>query len=342
MKSVAVFFGGQSVEHDISVITGVMTVNSIDDGKFEAIPVYIHNDGTWYTGKSLLDLDGYKKLNLKKLTKVALVGGSNILYALKGNKIKAITPIAVAINCLHGERGEDGSIAGITRLCKIPLASPDILASAVSMDKRFTKIALKGIGVKTLPSVMIKDSNDTDKVIEKLNFPVIIKPTKLGSSIGISLASDQNQLSSAIDYALRFGESAIVEPCLTDFIEINCAAYREVSGMIKVSECERPIGRTKILSFTDKYEDGKRVFPADIDKKLADKIKKITQKVYNEFDFSGVIRIDYFISGGEIYLNEINTLPGFTTISMYPKLITQQNITYKELITKLIKNAKEL
>ena len=321
MKSVVVFFGGKSVEHDVSVITGVMTLNSIDKEKYSPVPIYVDKKGEWYTGDILKDPDEYNNLNYKKLSRVTLVGGSNVLYRIKNNRLKPIDSVAVAINCMHGGSGEDGSFAGLLKSCGIPLASPPILPSAVSMDKRFTKTVMSGLKVKTLPFVFAKKESDAETAEKNLQYPMIVKPNLLGSSIGVMRAKDKGQLVAAIRYALRFGSGAIIEPCLEDFVEINCAAYLSGNKEITVSECERPVGRDKILTFGDKYEDGKRVFPADIDKKLSDKIKQTTEKIYRELDFRGVIRIDYFISGGVVYLNEINAVPGSLSYYLFSKTL---------------------
>lgn len=332
MKTVAVFFGGRSVEHDISVITGVLTLNSVNGEKYFSLPVYVDSDGTWYTGDILRDIDEFKNLDLKKLKKVTFVAGSNVLFEIKGRKLKEISRVSVAINCMHGERGEDGCLAGLLKTCDIAFASPDILCSAVSIDKRFTKIAMKGLRVKTLPCVTVKSVQDRGDIAKKIGFPVIVKPEYLGSSIGIATAENDEELVSALSYALRFGGSAVVEPCLKDFIEINCAAYADKNGKIKVSECERPIGRTEILSFNDKYESGKRIFPADIDKKISDKIKKITEKVYSELDAFGVIRIDYFVRGGEVFLNEINSVPGSLAYYLFGETLGSFSVMLDDLL----------
>ena len=337
MKNIAVFYGGQSVEHDVSVITGVMTVNSVNREKFNAIPIYVHNDGKFYTGELLRDLDNYKNLNFKKLTAVTLVCGENVLYAVKGKRIKPLYAISVAINCMHGERGEDGSLAGLLRMCAIPLASPQTLGSAVCMDKCFTKTVMRGLKIKTLPSVQIRSIADCERVKKKLKFPVIIKPACLGSSIGIRSAKNDEELNSAISYALRFGEKAIAEPMLNDFTEINCAAYRKINGEVKVSECERPVGREKFLSFGDKYQTGTRVFPADISKEASDKIKSVTERAYNELLLDGVVRIDYFLVGEDLYINEINTVPGSLAYYLFGQTLRDFTTMLDELITAAIK-----
>ncbi len=329
MKNVAVIFGGKSVEHDISILTGVMTLNSIDKERFNPIPIYISKSGEWFTSKELFDLDGYKNLKIEKLKKVTFVQGDNSLYYLKGKKLKKLESIYSVVNCLHGERGEDGALSGMLKMCNIPLTSSGILPSSVSMDKSVSALVLSALKVPVLKSITVDSAEGVDSVIEKLNFPLIVKPNLLGSSIGIGKATDRESLVFAIENALKYGEKAVIQPFLQDFIEINCAVYRDEKGEIIVSECERPIARDKILSFGDKYKDGKREFPANIDKKLSDKIKKITKKVYTELDFSGVIRIDYFVSFGKVYLNEINSIPGslsyylfFDTMKDFSKMLS--------------------
>ena len=308
MKTVLVFFGGQSVEHDVSIITGVMTLNSVDKTKYFPLPVYVNKKGEWLYGKELYDIDGYKNLKQEKLKKVTLIG--NIFYGIKGKKIYKIAEVSLAINCMHGERGEDGSLSGYLSMCGVPLASPDILSSSVAMDKAFTKKVAKALKVNALPYVAVTDASGLGEKIKDMEFPIIVKPNRLGSSIGINRAENIGELESAINYALRFGDTALLEPCLEDFIEINCSAYARADGSVRVSECERPVGRGKVLSFDDKYLSGKRVFPADIEEKISKKIKEYTRKLYRELGFSGVVRIDYFVVNEKVYLNEINTVPG--------------------------------
>ena len=331
MKTVGVFFGGQSVEHDVSVITGVMTLNSIDREKYNPLPIYVDKEGVWYTGESLFDLDGFSSLNLKTLTRVCLTGGDNTLYAINKNRLKPIDKLAVAVNCMHGERGEDGSLSGVLSMNKIPLASPDILASSVCMDKRFTKIFLKGVGVRCLPSVYAEKEEDLLIVEEKLGFPVVVKPNKLGSSIGVTVAKDFEELRRAFLICLRYGFGAIIERKLENFIEINCAAYRENCG-IAISECEKPTGGKEFLSFGDKYVSGKREFPANIERGVRDRIRKTTEKIYRELALCGVIRIDYFVVEKTVYVNEINTVPG--SLAFY--LFSNTMKGFSKMLNKMI------
>ena len=334
MKNVLVIFGGKSVEHDVSVITGVMTANVIDKQKYNVIPVLITADGEWVSGKELFDIDGYKSLDVKKLSKVTLTCASPILYKKKGKKLKEIASIYVAINCLHGGEGEDGSIAGLFNCCNIPLASPNVLSSAISMDKRFTKIVLKGLGVNVLPCDEVSSQTEAEMIKERLTYPVIVKPNLLGSSIGITKAKTPNELIESVNGALRYGERAIIEPCLDGFMEINCAAYKDQNGKIKVSECERPVGKSNILSFNDKYQGGKRIFPADVSQDVSEKIKRITKTVYKECGFNGVIRIDFFVKEDEVYLNEINAVPGSLAYYLFCDTLREFSVMVEGLIQK--------
>lgn len=305
MKNIAVFFGGVSVEHDVSVITGVLTANSLERDKFNPVPVYIDGKGEWFTGEYLLNTDNYKNFDSRKVRRVTFAAGANALCEMRGNRLKARYPLYAAINCMHGERGEDGSLAGILNMCGVPLASPALFPSSASMDKLFTKTVLKGLGVKTLPAVEIKSVKDGAAA----PIPAVVKPCCGGSSIGVRRANDERQLAESAAYALRLDRRAMAEACLEDFIEINCAAYMGESGIV-VSECERPVGKDAVLSFKDKYKTGRREFPADIPVKFSREIKKITKKIYERMGFSGIIRVDYFIYEGNVYLNEINAVPG--------------------------------
>lgn len=310
MKQIAIFFGGASVEHDVSVITGVMTLNTVDKEKFRPIPIYVDESGKFFTGEKLFDPDGYRSLDVKTLTEVCLLPGDNVLYSVKkGRKIKKVCSLSAAVNCMHGERGEDGALAGLLELCGVPLASPDIAASSVCMDKAISKIFMKGLNVKTVPGVCVTSVDDLKK-IKKPKFPVIVKPAKSGSSIGIERAFNEEELFTATSKALRYSERVVIERLITGFTEINCAAYRASDGKIVVSECERPVGVSEVLSFEDKYGGGTREFPANIASDQSREVRKITEKVYESLNCNGLIRVDYIIKDDVIYLNEVNTVPG--------------------------------
>lgn len=333
MKNILVFFGGVSVERDVSIITGVMTLNSIDKTLFNPVPIYVDEYGKWYTGEKLYDLDEYKSLDKKKLERVTLFAGDNNLYSLKKSKVKSKAPISCAINCMHGERGENGSLAGVLALSNIPLASPSVLPSAVSMDKAISKIFLSGLNIPSLPFVTVDGLIKPEKLKLPFSFPVIVKPNDGGSSIGIARAKNKEELSSAVSYSLKYSDKAIIEPLLSGFTEINCAGYKNKNGNVIVSPCEKPIGAEEILSFSDKYVSGKREFPAKLDISASEKIQGYTKKIYDSLGFSGTVRIDYFVMGEEVFVNEINAVPGSLAYYLFCSTMKEFSVLLTELIS---------
>ncbi len=335
MKNIAVFFGGTTVEHDISCITGVMTLHTLDRALYNPIPVYIAEDGVWWTGSELFEIENFKNLNYKKLFRVTLKEGDNKFLIYKGKRLKEIGAIYCAINCMHGARGEDGSLAGLLNFYTIPLASPNLISSGIAIDKDITKKALKGIGVKTLSQKVIKSEREILSVKDKIKYPLLIKPAQLGSSIGIEKALSKEEFIGACRSVFRYDKKIIVEPYLQNIIEINCSAYQDEAGSIIVSECERPLYKGDILSFDNKYKEGEREFPAKITKDVSLKIKEITKKVYSELDFSGIIRIDFFVKDKEIFVNEINSVPGSLAYYLFSKTLKE----FSKVITSVIMSA---
>ncbi|MBE7086722.1 MAG: ATP-grasp domain-containing protein [Clostridiales bacterium] len=337
MKNVGVFFGGRGVEREVSVLTGVMTLNSIDREKFNPVPIYIDGRGRFFTGDSLLDIDFYKKFDPKKLKAVTFLSGDNTLYTVKKNKLKPLLSVAVFINCVHGEGGEDGTLEYFRAFCGVPFASPSIIPLAVAMDKGITKTFLLGLGVPVVYGQSVCDGGVAREVAKRIGYPVIVKPDKLGSSIGISVAKNDTELDLAVGVGLRYGRSVLIERFLENAVEINCAVYESSEGVLKVSPCERPIKSNELLSFEDKYTSGEREFPANIHKKIADKIKKISAAVYTALKFEGIIRIDYILDGETVYLNEINSVPG--SLAYYLFCDTLQE--FSSVLTDLIRKAEQ-
>lgn len=342
MKNILVFFGGESCEHDVSVITGVMALNCIDKTKYNAIPVFVAKNGEWYTDDKMKDVCYFKTLNFKKLKKVAILPYENLLYQVKKSKITNPIPIYCAVNCMHGGVGENGNLFALLKMAKIPCVSSDLFASSLAMDKEFTKIALKGIGVNCLPCIRLKRDgyyvrkNYSLQLIEKtFNFPLIVKPANLGSSIGIKVAKDGGELQKAIDYAFKYDYKIIVEPALTNFREINCAVYRADDKII-VSQLEEPSLRGEILTFDDKYNrPSEKSFPAKLDEKTTLHVRKTTAEIYRKLGFSGVVRIDFLLSGDKVFVNEINSVPGSLSFYLFCKDIR----AFSQMINGLIASA---
>ena len=255
MRNVLVFYGGKSAEHDVSIITGVLTLNSIDKSLFKAYPIYVDKSGKWWTGEGLNDIENYKNLEKLTLNKACLIQGDNALYILSKNKLKKVDNMSCAINCMHGLNGEDGMLVGILKASDIALASPDNYLSSLAIDKDFSKAVLSGMGVLTLPYVRVFKNTYFARrevaeglVEKKFNYPVIVKPARLGSSIGISVANTRKELENCLILAFNYDDKVIVEPYVENFIEVNCAAYRYEDKII-VSKIEQPYTKNQILSF---------------------------------------------------------------------------------------------
>lgn len=339
MKNVLVFFGGASCEHDVSVLTGVMTANCLDGNGYNAIPVFIDDNGEWYSDEKLKNLAFYSRE--EKVAKVTLLPSDDRLYEIKKNKLKVKAKADCAINCLHGVNGEDGSLAGYLRLVGLPLVSSPTFAAAASMDKYYTKIVASGLKVPTLPYVKLKrddyyrNKQFAYKLVEKIGLPLIVKPANLGSSIGITTVKSRAEFFDAVELAFAYDGKVVVEKALTEFREINCACYRAEDKYV-VSQCEEPLNKSEILTFEDKYvSPTPKKFPADIPEEIAAKIRETTSFIYRKLEFSGVIRIDYLVSGDEVYLNEINSVPG--SLAYY--LFVEDTKEFGGLLEKLVEEA---
>ena len=336
MKNILVVFGGKSVEREISVLTGVLTANALDKTQYNAVPLYINENDEFFTGESLLNLETYKNKDfVSALSSAVFLPNDNRLYIKKKNKLKPLKNISAVINCSHGALGEDGSLYGFFSYIGLATVSSPIAPSSIAMDKSLTKTFLKGLGVKTVPSFTASYNEGRDEVIKNieklLSYPVIVKPATLGSSIGISIAKNYQELFFSLNTAFKYCEKALVEKYIENATEINCASYL-MDDKIVVSECEKPTSSSEVLTFSDKYILGNREFPAKIDKKISTKIKEITKKVYKGLSARGIIRIDFILDGKEIYLNEINTVPG--SLAYY--LLTSSPEEFKDLLSKLV------
>jgi D-alanine-D-alanine ligase len=260
-----IFFGGKSVEHEISIISMIEATLRINEEKYEIVPIYIAKDGVMYTGEDLLDLEMYRDMPvlLKRCYKVAVVNDGKKINVVRvpapfiGKRV--LNTIDVAFPIVHGTNCEDGSVAGFLNLLDIPFVGPDILASSIGMDKIAMKKVLKESGLPVVDYVgfyskeYIKDEDKILKEIdEKLKYPLIVKPGNLGSSVGIKKVKDKVELEEAILFAMEFSDRIIVENCVAKLKEINCAVIGDITESTP-TECEEPILAGDILSYTDKY-----------------------------------------------------------------------------------------
>ncbi len=317
--TVAVLFGGKSCEHNVSVVTGVQALARFPK-EHKAVPVYIDERGVWYTGKQYADIAVYREKGSHGGKEVHVRPSSPYLYTKNGKKLCKIDCFLL---CNHGVNGEDGSVQGLLQLSGIPYTGSKVAASAAGMRKDMMKRLFAVADLPMVPYVTVRADeyvNDSLAVIEKikkeLRFPMIVKPCQAGSSIGISVAHDYNQLFAAIRVALEWDIEAVVECALENFEEYNCAV---LCG--QPSEVEKPVGWKEFLTYEDKYlskSDGVgREFPAAIDAELRDRIRAAAVAAYTAVGADGVARVDFLYGDGKLYVNEINTIPGSLAAYFY-------------------------
>ena len=345
---VGVLMGGMSTEHDVSLVSGTSVIKHLDKEKYDIFPIYIDKEGKWFKyTKSINEIDvikiGEELLEIERI--------DNIPNYLK--KLDLVFPV------LHGLYGEDGTIQGLLELLKVKYIGSKVLGSSISMDKAYTKALLKTAKIPQAEYIYVKkeknnryiciDENfdevvyEIEKICEfaekKLGYPIFVKPSNSGSSVGINKANNKEELIKNIKYAEKFDNKILLEECIIGR-ELECAVL-ERDGII-ASGVGEIIPSDDFYTFDAKYKDtgSKIVVPAQIEKEITEKIKEIAIKVFKTVDSKGLARIDFFIrnNDNQILVNEINTMPGFTNISMYPMLWGQEGIKYNELLDILIEN----
>lgn len=341
--NLCVIIGGKSVEHEISLISGLQSILNIDNEKYNIHTLYLTKTNEMVYIKNLTTLDYFKdEKNTSKKTNCYFTKIKNKTYLVtKTKKIK----IDCALPIVHGKNVEDGTIAAILEFYDIPYISSGILSSSLSQNKSLTKRLLKTYGVRMLPYIEISSINDQKKINKVLNnfkFPLIIKPNTLGSSIGIEIVNEKEEFIGKLSKALKYDESVIVEAKLTNFTEYNIACYKEKNKQI-LSSIEEVTSNNEYLTFDDKYKDtgtknkkeNNRIIPADINEELLEEIHSTTNLIYKNLNFKGVIRIDYLFDKetNKLYFNEVNTIPGSLAFYLF------KDLEFKTLLDKLIKEA---
>lgn len=337
-----VIFGGKSEEHEVSVVSASHVIKNLNKKKYDIYPIYIDRCNEWY--EVLDEAKIYKIGELPKDIKAI------------NNVFKYLKNMDVVMPVMHGDYGEDGSIQGLLRMLDVAYVGCGVMASSVGMDKVYTKTLLRSAGVNVTPNIYIRYEKgeffyvdesfnynkvtvvDIDKLIEeKFGYPVYVKPSNSGSSLGISKACNKDELNVSIYEAKKYDEKILIEKYI-EAREIECAVLDDI-----VSIPGEVCSATEFYSYDAKYKNSKSktVIPADISDSISDDIRSIAKRAFNVIDGKGLARIDFFIdkNTSEVYLNEINTMPGFTEISMYPMLIQNMGITYAELLDKLIECA---
>ena len=344
---VGIIFGGMSTENEVSVVSAGSILENIDREKYEVFPIYIDKEGKWYKYIE----DGRKKVLGEKVENIVEI--ENIISYIQ--RLDVIFPV------LHGLYGEDGTIQGLFELLKIPYVGCKVLASSVGMDKVYTKIVFEKAGINQTPYEYVRkyknkyiyvDKNFDEKILDlkeiakkiagNLEFPMFIKPSNSGSSVGVKKAENENELIENIEYASKFDNKILIEQGVIGK-EVECA----VLGNEKViASCVGEIkAADEFYSYDAKYknEESKTEIPANISEEISEEIRKEAIKAFKAIDGKGLSRVDFFVENktNRIIINEINTMPGFTDISMYPKMFAKSGISYEKLITNLIELALE-
>ncbi len=325
MLKVAVIYGGMSTEHDVSLISGKNVIDNLDKSKYEIYEIKITKDGKWLDKRDREIKDIYKLLK----------------------EMNVVFPV------LHGLYGEDGTIQGMLELAKVPYVGCKVLASSVCMDKVYTKIIFEKAKIPQAKYIYLKDENtyvdenfdeiklENDEIIklveEKIGFPVFVKPSNSGSSVGVNKASDGPELIKYISEAFMYDRKVLIEEAIVGK-EVECAVLGNKE--VQASTVGEILSAEDFYSYDAKYanKESKTLIPADLSAEKIEEIRKLAIKAFKTVDGSGLSRVDFFVQEGtgKVYINEINTMPGFTEISMYPKLWENAGISYTELLTKLI------
>ena len=351
-KRIAVIFGGASSEHSVSCVSAKNVLDNLDREKFEVYMLGITADGRWYLFEgdtSLLPED--KWIDEKYITPAFISPDSSVhgIVVLRESGVQTIKLDAVH-PVLHGKNGEDGTVQGLFQLAGIPFVGCDHLSSAVSMDKAFTNMTADVAGInqaKWLASTKYDYEKNKDPFLkqaeEYLGFPIFVKPANAGSSVGISKAKDVESLKAGIDKAFKEDNKVVLEEFIDGF-EVECAVLGNNDP--KASTVGEILPSNEFYDFEAKYVSGTSglaIPAANISEKKIEEVRALAVKAYKALGCAGLSRVDFFVGkeNGKVYFNEINTLPGFTAISMYPKLWDACGVSYKELLTKLIELALE-
>ena len=374
MIKVGVIFGGESVEHEVSIISAIQAMNNLNKEKYQAVPIYIAKNREMYTGAFLKDVEIYADMdNLKRYAKniVLYVKDNRIVLQNKKGFKGIVDEIDIVLPIVHGTNVEDGTLQGYLDLLGIPYVGSNVYSSAVGQDKVFMKQIFEAEGLNVPKYTWFyeneyqKDSEKIIKEIEKLKYPVIIKPSSLGSSIGISKAHNRDELIIGIEDAIQYDEKILVEKAVDNLVEVNASVLGD-NSYYQVSELEEVKGNDEFLSYNDKYlgsSKGKlkgvkskvshvgskgmvstsREIPANITKGLRDEVIEMTKKAARILNTSGVARIDYLIDKKDkkVYINEINTIPGSLSFYLWEPTGKKYSELLDEIITLAIKNYKK-
>ncbi|MBE2272401.1 MAG: D-alanine--D-alanine ligase [Anaerolinea sp.] len=359
-QTVGVIFGGRSVEHDVSIVTGHQIMRAFAPEQTEVVPIYIDREGRWFTGDPLLELKNYTNEipSLAGVVPVALspsVQHHGLILNPTPSGIfgkSQIKRLDVVFPAIHGSHGEDGTLQGVLEMADIPYVGCGVMASAIANDKMMTKTVLRAAGVAVTDAVCFTRSEwqaNPDAILKRvyteLVYPVFVKPVTLGSSIGIAKVTDERLLRTSIDVAANLDRRVLVESAVMNAIEVNCSVLGD-EREVKASVLEQPVSWDNYLTFEEKYLRGgdgmksaERIIPAPLSDAQTERVKQMAINAFQAIDGRGIARIDFLIQkdSGMVFLNELNTMPG--SLSFY--LWEPVGITPRELVNKLVSLARD-
>ena len=350
MLKIGVIFGGETVEHEVSIISALQAISNIDKEKYEVVPLYISKERIWYTGEVLKDINFYKNFDRSQVKQVVLYKKNKEfrVKSVDGIFNRDITWIDIALPIVHGNNVEDGSLIGYLDTLGICYVGSRVLGSSIAQDKVVMKEVMAYNNIPVVDYTWfydyeyIRNKKEVLKKIKEVGYPVVVKPATLGSSVGITYVKSDKEIEGAIEEAINYDVKVVVEKAILNLVEVNASVIGNYE-IKKVSSLEEVMGSDEILSFKDKYlssskskgmEATSRVIPARISEELTKEIKDTSLKVCDVLNLSGVVRIDFLIDGktNKFYVNEPNTIPG--SLAFY--LWKYDGLEYRELLNEII------
>ncbi|MGZ5212178.1 MAG: D-alanine--D-alanine ligase family protein [Actinomycetota bacterium] len=351
-RRVAVLFGGRSAEHEISCVSARSVIEALDPETTEVVPIGITRDGSWH----LLPGPPASLAETGRMTEIVAAAGTGVELAVESGTSELVAAdgsrrsIDVVFPVLHGPRGEDGAVQGMLELAGVPYVGAGVLGSAVGMDKAVQKVLFAAAGLSVVQHEIVREpewEEDPEGVsarIAGLGYPVFTKPATLGSSVGIMKVHGPEELAAGLDEAFRYARKAVVEKGIEGVREVECAVLGNDDPVASVAGEIVPTGH-EFYDYEAKYLDeqgAQLLIPADLKPDVTEQVQRMAITAFRAIECAGMARVDFFLRGDdEVWVNEINTIPGFTHISMYPKLWEASGLSYPRLVERLLDLAVE-
>lgn len=368
MIKLGVIFGGPTVEHEVSIISAVQAMNNLNKEKYDVYPIYVSKDRNWYTGNMLMDIDMYRDFdNLKKFAKKVVLFNKDGRFCLQSQGLfkSIVTDLDVILPVVHGNNMEDGTLQGYLDMVGVPYVGSGVLGSSLGQDKVVMKQVFSSVGLPIVPYIWFFDYQYYEtkdailKDVEKLGYPVIVKPATLGSSVGINFVKDEKDLNKAIEDAIEYDRKIVIEKAVENLVEVNCSVVGNYEHQ-EASLLEEVMSTKEFLTYQDKYIGGgktkgaktqsaskgmagaNRILPARLDEEMTKKVQELAKDAFLSLNLSGVCRIDFLIDGktNKIYVNEPNTIPGSLSFYLWEPAGKKYCDLLDEIITIAIKDHK--